>query len=93
MGSLEKILLQCIENHHQNYSGICRASGVSKRVLSRFKNGKQSLKLETVEKLLKYFRIRITIPRDLKEPSRKVSYNKTKTWYAALESRRSSIFW
>ncbi len=85
---IEEVLRTCIENCSQNDSGISRATGIPKVVLSRFKYGKQSLRLETVEKLMKYFGISCVVPKRLREPQPKVKYNKTKKWWKNHEEQK-----
>ena len=85
---IEEVLRTCIENCGQNDSGISRATGIPKVVLSRFKYGKQSLRLETAEKLMKYFGISCIVPKRLREPLPKVRYNKTKKWRKNYEENK-----
>jgi len=90
MGRLEDALLQCQMNNHTCEGGIFQATGVQKHVLSRFRRGLCSMKLETIEKLLDYYGIELVIPDRFQEASNGhySKYTKTPAWYREQEKRR-----
>jgi plasmid maintenance system antidote protein VapI len=65
------LLLKCLTERTESLRAIGRAAGVPNPPLVRFLAGKQTLRLDTAEKLAAYFGIRVLPPKPRRGASKK----------------------
>lgn len=62
-GPVEKVLRDAVWANEGSLQSLAEAAGVPRSVLTRFRNESRTLKLPTVDKLLKHLGARIVLPK------------------------------
>lgn len=75
-GPVESLLLEALRTQGASLQSVAEAANVPKSCLTRFLNRDRTLKLPTVERLLRHFGARIVLPRRKSPTQAKKSTNR-----------------